>query len=119
MYNWLHKHIFYFSTQTVQTLYKDHPWLLKALNTSLETAVQLIDTGPVWQLPHDVKWNSKNLKFTKDYDLQNCLNIHEVAIVVTLVKALLKVSRLLESTNDQQCPTGRRTRQQHRRNRNL
>ncbi|KAJ3660379.1 hypothetical protein Zmor_004829 [Zophobas morio] len=90
MYNWLHKHIFYFSTQTVQTLYKDHPWLLKALNTSLETAVQLIDTGPVWQLPHDVKWNSKNLKFTKDYDLQNCLNIHEVAIVVTLVKALLK-----------------------------
>lgn len=76
--------------EAVKSSFNSCPWLLKALDTSLERSVQIVNTGPVWQQP-DIKWNLTNLKLTETYDNSNCVNIYEAAIVVTLVKALIEV----------------------------
>ncbi|XP_044269460.1 DNA replication ATP-dependent helicase/nuclease DNA2 isoform X2 [Tribolium madens] len=60
--------------EVVRNEYKEQSWVLEALDVSLEAAVQFIDTGPVSELTnHDT-----------------CVNVCEIAIVVTLVKALIQ-----------------------------
>ncbi|KAJ8964339.1 hypothetical protein NQ314_004982 [Rhamnusium bicolor] len=71
--------------------YKNHYWILKALDVSLENAVQFLDTGPVWKLQHNVSWLSHR-KNGEQNENQNCVNIYEAAVVVNLVQALIKVS---------------------------
>ncbi|CAH1985188.1 unnamed protein product [Acanthoscelides obtectus] len=63
-------------------------WIKRTLDTSLEKAVIFLDTGPVWNLVHDVPW----LEHPKDdrSDNINCVNIYEAAITAILVKTLLQ-----------------------------
>nr|CAH7738096.1 unnamed protein product [Callosobruchus chinensis] len=61
-------------------------WIKSALNTSLEKAVIFLDTGPVWDLNHDVPW----LEHPKDDSSKNCVNIYEAAVTAILVKTLLQ-----------------------------
>ncbi|VEN40835.1 unnamed protein product [Callosobruchus maculatus] len=63
-------------------------WIKSALNTSLEKAVVFLDTGPVWDLNHDVPW----MEHPKDgsNDSKNCVNIYEAAVTAILVKTLLQ-----------------------------
>ncbi|EEZ99558.2 DNA replication ATP-dependent helicase/nuclease DNA2-like Protein [Tribolium castaneum] len=73
--------------EIVKKEYKEHQWLLNCLDVSLEGAVQFIDTGPVSELTNHADWITKTVK--DGCDLQNCINVYEIAIVVTLVKALI------------------------------
>lgn len=71
--------------------YKDQTWLVKALNTDIENAVQFIDTGPIWNLNQSVPWASKGM-FKGEFQSQessSCDNIFEAAVVYRLVKALV------------------------------
>ncbi|RZC34552.1 DNA replication ATP-dependent helicase/nuclease DNA2 [Asbolus verrucosus] len=76
--------------ECVKSSYQDSPWLLKALDTSLEASVRFIDTGPVWQLPQNSGKFFKNYAFLDNLDTDNFINVHEIVIVATLVNALIK-----------------------------
>jgi DNA replication ATP-dependent helicase Dna2 len=73
--------------QAVKNSYKQHQWLVEALDTSLEAAVKFIDTGPVWSLSQT---SSKNIKSKDTPDSKNYVNVHEATIVFKLVEALIE-----------------------------
>jgi hypothetical protein len=76
------------SLQAVKNSYKQHQWLVEALDTSLKAAVKFIDTGPVWSLSQT---SSKNIKSKDTPDSKNYVNVHEATIVFKLVEALIEV----------------------------
>lgn len=65
--------------------FKNQRWILRTLDTSLEAAVKIIDTGSVW------KRLQNKIQPIKSDDSQNFTNRHEAAIVKVLVHALIKV----------------------------
>ncbi|XP_028132105.2 DNA replication ATP-dependent helicase/nuclease DNA2 [Diabrotica virgifera virgifera] len=74
--------------QVLTDSYSGDSWILKALDESLDSAVQFLDTGPVWNLEQDTSW--KIHKSFSTEDTSSKVNIHEAAIIFKLVKALLK-----------------------------
>ncbi|XP_018569495.1 DNA replication ATP-dependent helicase/nuclease DNA2 [Anoplophora glabripennis] len=64
-------------------------WLVKALDESMENAVQFLDTGPVWNFQHVVPWRTHK-STDENGEGQSCANVYEAAVVFHLVKALLK-----------------------------
>lgn len=73
--------------KTLEEIYDSSSWVRKALDDSLNNAVQFVDIGQVWNLSKDVDWKV-NKKYGKD-DNSN-VNIHEAAVIFILVKALLQ-----------------------------
>lgn len=62
-----------------------------------------IDTGPTFNLNHDVSWRIKQKSIsTEDTENQNCLNVYEAAIVFKLVSTLLQVSIIILQENSRQ-----------------
>ncbi|XP_072401459.1 DNA replication ATP-dependent helicase/nuclease DNA2 [Diabrotica undecimpunctata] len=78
--------------QILIDLYSSDSWILKALDDSLDNAVQFLDTGPVWSLKQDVDWkiHTSFARSASTDDTSSKVNIHEAAVIFKLVEALLK-----------------------------
>ncbi|XP_030756955.1 DNA replication ATP-dependent helicase/nuclease DNA2 [Sitophilus oryzae] len=74
--------------ETVKQKYKGMSWILETLDTSLERAVQFIDTGPVWDLEHTVPWTQDGNGDKQE--AEKLVNIYEAAIIFHLIQALLQ-----------------------------
>ncbi|CAG9854946.1 unnamed protein product [Phyllotreta striolata] len=64
-------------------------WISKVLDGSIEEAVQFVDTGPVWNLPQNAAWKINKRYKTDDDGSKTLINIHEVGVIVRIVRALL------------------------------
>ncbi|CAG9821751.1 unnamed protein product [Phaedon cochleariae] len=65
-------------------------WISSALDSSLENSVQFLDTGPVWNLEHNVPWMISKNDSSGQNDNDHCVNIYETAVTLKLVQTLLK-----------------------------
>ncbi|KAK5640049.1 hypothetical protein RI129_010860 [Pyrocoelia pectoralis] len=62
--------------------YKEQDWILKTLDQSLSASIRILDTGPVWK-----RRNTETSIITEE---SRCTNLFEIAILKTLVDALLE-----------------------------
>lgn len=60
--------------------------------------MKFIDTGPTFNLNHDVPWRIKQKSISTEYmenQNENSLNVYETAVVFKLVSTLLQVSVII------------------------
>nr|XP_023014382.1 DNA replication ATP-dependent helicase/nuclease DNA2-like [Leptinotarsa decemlineata] len=80
--------------EVLGSVIEGHDWILKALDSSLQNAIQFIDTGPVWNLQQSVSWMTQKMYVGTEENSQSesdsSVNIYEAAVTVNLIKALLK-----------------------------
>lgn len=88
--------------QVLSAIYSEtEKWILTALDTNIKNAVVGINTGPTWNINGILKTeeSSDNLLEELQIGPQNvqedeerrCSNFYEVALVITIVEAFVKV----------------------------
>lgn len=76
--------------QRIKKKYQHYAWLFQILTSSLEDAVQFVDTGPVWKQPTTVSWSTKASQ-SGEFESDSLSNVHEAAVVKILANALIEV----------------------------